>query len=129
MNQRHTSFFCSPLFGSCDSTFWLLVSTFHILVSTFCLELSTFHFLLSTHSPLFSIRECFSVILQRNREIIDILQRSFADAEKLSRLGIAIKQVCCSALGSALFDLLVQCVARIRFLVFNNLKVAEKAVT
>ena len=30
---------------------------------------------------------------------------------------------------SALFDLLVQCVARIKFLVFNNLKVAEKAAT
>ena len=58
-----------PLFGFCDSTFWLLVSTFHILVSTFCLELSTFHFLLSTHSPLFSIRECFSVILSsKSRE-------------------------------------------------------------
>ena len=69
MNQRHTSFFCSPLFGSYDSTFWLLVSTFLILVSTFCLELSTFHFLLSTHSPLFSIRECFSVILSsKSRE-------------------------------------------------------------
>ena len=56
-------------------------------------------------------------------------QRSFAIAEKLSRLGIAIKQVCCSALGSALFDLLVQCVARMKNLVFNNLKVAEKAAT
>ena len=54
---------------------------------------------------------------------------SFAGAEELSRLGIAIKQVCCSALASALFDLLVQCVERMKFLVFNNLKVAEKAAT
>ena len=55
--------------------------------------------------------------------------RCLACAEKLSRLGIAIKRACCSALGSALFDLLVQCVARMKNLVFNNLKVAEKAAT
>ena len=34
--------------------------------------------------------------------------RSLADAEKLSRLGIAIKRACCSALGSAIFDIVVQ---------------------
>ena len=60
---------------------------------------------------------------------IERKRRSLADAEKLSRLGIAIKRACCSALGSALFDLLVQCVARMKILVFNNLKVAEKAAT
>ena len=55
--------------------------------------------------------------------------RCLACAEKLSGLGIAIKRACCSALGSALFDLLVQCVARMKNLVFNNIKVAEKAAT
>ena len=34
--------------------------------------------------------------------------RSLAIAEELSRLGIAIKRACCSALASAIFDMLVQ---------------------
>ena len=55
--------------------------------------------------------------------------RSLADAEKLSRLGIAIKRACCSALGSAIFDILIQKVARNLKCVVNKLKVAEKAVT
>ena len=58
-----------------------------------------------------------SVTLYRNWE----KRCSLAGAEELSRLGIAIKQVCCSALGSALFDLLVQC-GKKKDLVYNNIK-------
>ena len=52
----------------------------------------------------------------QSSELVALLsaRRSLAGAEELSRLGIAIKQACCSALGSAVFDMLGQMKLEVR---------------
>ena len=94
-------FFCIALhflaFGVYFGAFGVHFSYFgvHFLPRTLHFSFFTLHSLSTIFHTLVFLCN-FVVEIERKR-------RSLADAEKLSRLGIAIKQVCCSALGSALF--------------------------